>query len=486
EQHEYANAISKSADHLLTIINDILDFSKIEAGKLEFENIDFDLHIAVESTIDIITFKAHEKNLELSCFIDPKTPSFLRGDPTRLRQVLINLINNAIKFTDNGEIAIVVSFVKETDSHTILRFTVRDTGCGIPTDRMDRLFKLFSQVDASTTRQYGGTGLGLAISKQIAELMGGQIGVESEYGKGSTFWFTAVIEKQASSRHLAPLGDIENLRIMIIGLSSTSIHNLKSYLNSWHCQVEEINSAGEAVKRLQTAAAEGDPFKVALFDHNILKPNDIETLGQKIKSEPQLQSVHFVLLASIGNRGDAAYYREMGFGAYLVKPVKQTQLLNCLRIVTGKTELEEDATEHIVTKYTISEDHKQRVRILLTEDNVINQKIALHILEKKLGYQADIANNGKEALERLEGLDYDLVLMDCQMPELDGYDTTRVIRDEKSTVRNHKIPIIAMTANAMKGDREKCLEAGMDDYVTKPIEINELKNTIGKNLMLDT
>jgi signal transduction histidine kinase/CheY-like chemotaxis protein/HAMP domain-containing protein len=480
EQHEYAIAISESANYLFTIINDILDFSKIEAGNLECEDTDFDLLMAVESAIDIITFKAYEKNLELSCFIDPVIPTFLRGDPKRLRQVLIKLIYNAIKFTDNGEIAIGVSLDKETDSHATLRFTVRDTGVGIPTDHIDRLRKLFSQVDTSTAKQYGGSGLGLAISKQITVLMDGKIGVESEYGKGSTFWFTVVVKKQPPNQHLAPLGDIENLRIMIIGLSSTSIHNLKAYLNFWHCRVEEIDSTEEAVKKLQTAADEGDPFKVALLDHNILKPDDIETLGQEIKSNPQLRSVHFVMLASTGKRGNAAYYREIGFGAYLVKPVKQTQLLDCIRIVTEKTVDEKDTAEQIVTQYTMSEDHKQRIRILLTEDNVINQKIALRMLEKKLGYQIDIANNGKEALERLEGSDYNLVLMDCQMPELDGYDTTRVIRDEKSTVRNHKIPIIAMTANAMKGDRERCLEAGMDDYVTKPIDIKELKDTIGR------
>ncbi len=438
----------------------------------------------MESTIDITALNAHKKNLELSCFIDPTIPSFLRGDPTRLRQVLINLVNNAIKFTDDGKIAIGVSLDKETDSHATFKFTVRDTGCGIPADRMGSLFKLFSQIDTSTTRRNDGTGLGLVISKQITELMGGQIGVESKYGKGSTFWFTAVMEKQPSSRPLASLGDIKNLRIMIISENSTFRHILRTYLNSWHCRVEEVDSAENAVKKI-LSASERDPFKIALLDHNILKPDDVETLGQKIKSGPQLQKVHFVMLTSTNKRSDAAYFREIGFGAYLVKPVKQSQLLDCLRIVTGKTGVEKDTTEQIVTQYTISEDHKQRVRILLTEDNVVNQKIALHFLEKKLGYHTDLANNGKEALERLEDSDYNLVLMDCQMPEMDGYDTTRVIRNENSTVRNHKIPIIAMTANAMKGDREKCLEAGMDDYVTKPINIEQLKEVIGRNLIFD-
>ncbi len=485
EQSEFTDTIRDSADSLLTIINGILDFSKIEAGKLEIENINFDLRYTVENTIDIISAKAHDKNLVLSCFIDPDVPSLLCGDPGRLRQVLINLANNAIKFTEDGEINMRADILEETESNITLRFTIRDTGIGIPTDRMDRLFKLFSQVDASTTRQYGGTGLGLSISKRIVELMGGQIGVKSKYGEGSTFWFTIEAKKQSSARPHTPLDNLENLRVLIVDNFSTSIDVMKVYLKSWKCRVEEISSAEKVTEVILAAAAKGDPFDAALIDHNILTPDDVEALGRKIKADPQLQRVHFVMLASSGNRGDAGYFSKNGFGAYLSKPIKQTQLYDCLRIITGNIGVENSTSEQIVTQYTILEEHKQHVRILLAEDNVVNQKVALQLLRNKLGYHAELASNGKEALKLLEGSDYDMVLMDCQMPELDGYETTRVIRNENSAVRNHKIPIVAMTANAMKGDREKCIEAGMDDYLAKPINSATLKEVIAKNLKLE-
>ncbi len=484
EQCEYAETVRDSSNALLTIINDILDFSKIEAGKLEMENIDFDMHIVVESVIDIFSVRTEKKGLELSCFISPEVPSLLRGDPGRLRQVLINLTGNAIKFTNNGKVRISVTMAEEADSHVTVKFDVRDTGIGIPADRMERLFKSFSQADASTTRKYGGTGLGLSISKQIAELMEGKIGVESEEGKGSNFWFTAVFEKQPSGQQysLVELGDIKNMRILIIGEDSTSRHILNTYLGSWHCRVKEIDSAEEAITTLQNAVAENDPFKIILLD-NCVPKLDTENLAQRIKAEPQLQDVQLVILISVGMRGDAEHFQKLGFAAYLVKPIKQTLLLDCLRIVTGESASDrKDSSKRIVTRHSISEDHKRHIRILLAEDNTVNQKIALRILEKKLGYHADVVTNGKEAIESLERFDYDLVLMDCQMPEMDGYEAASTIRDQNSAVRNHIIPIIAMTANAMKGDREKCLEAGMDDYVTKPINVKKLADAIDRNL----
>jgi two-component system sensor histidine kinase/response regulator len=484
EQLDYAETVRSSSDALLTIINDILDFSKIEAGKLEMETIDFDLHIAVESTMDLFAVKAEKINIELSCFISPEVPSLLRGDPGRLRQVLINLTGNAIKFTKNGEVGISVTMDEETESHVTVRFAVRDTGIGIPADRMDRLFKSFSQADASTTRKYGGTGLGLTISKQISELMGGQIGVESEEGKGSNFWFTVVFGKQLSDKQKSPieLGDIKNMRILIIGENSTSRHILKTYLESWYCRVKEVDSADKVITTLQTFAAKGDPFKIILLDSCMLKL-DVEDLGRKIKAEPQLQNVQMVILVSVGKRGDADHFRKLGFAAYLITPIKQSQLFDCLSMVVGSSaNAGADTSKPIITRHSISEDHKQRVRILLAEDNIVNQKVVLGIVEKKLGYHADMVINGKEAIEHLEKKDYDLVLMDCQMPEMDGYEATRKIRDESSSVRNHKIPVIAMTANAMKGDREKCLEAGMDDYISKPVSIDKLADTIERYL----
>jgi PAS domain S-box-containing protein len=484
EQREYAETVRNSADSLLSIINEILDFSKIEAGKLEIENIDFDLGTTLDCIVDSISLKIEEKGLEFLSIVDPAVPLLLRSDPGRLRQVMINLINNAIKFTDNGEIAINVTLSEETETHATVRFAVKDTGIGIPADRMDRLFKSFSQVDASTTRKYGGTGLGLVISRQVTELLGGQIGVESEEGRGSTFWFTAVLEKQSSGRQPTPykLGDIANMRVMIVGEDSRSSNTLRMYLDSWHCRVEEVDSVEGAMSRLQAVATDGDPFKIVLLDHRMLQL-DVEALVRRIKTDLQLQDVHLVLLTSLGKRGDAEHYREIGFDAYLVKPLKQSMLYDCLQIVAGEDESvgKEDSMK-IITRHTITEDHKKRASILVVEDNLVNQKVALRILDKKLGYHADVVSNGREAIDSLKRLDYDLVLMDCHMPEIDGYEATRTIRDVNSTVRNHRIPIVAMTANAMKGDREKCLESGMDDYVTKPINVKKLADAIERNM----
>ncbi|KXK26323.1 MAG: hybrid sensor [Candidatus Brocadia sinica] len=484
EQHDYAETIRNCANSLLSIINDILDFSKIESGKLEMENIDFDLRIAVEGAIDILVIGAEKKGLEFSYFIDPEVPSLLRGDPGRLRQVLINLGNNAIKFTKDGEVAVSVTLDKETDSQVTLRFAVRDTGIGIPADRMKRLFQSFSQVDSSTTRMYGGTGLGLAISKQLAGMMGGQIGVESEEGKGSTFWFTAILEKQPSVRQRMPYepGVIENMRVLVVDDNHTNRRIFRAYLESWRCRVEEAASAEEAMKKLHVAVNEGNPFQIALLDRCMPKV-DGESLCKEIKADQQLKGLILLILTSIGMRGDAEYFKRLGFAAYLLKPVKQSQLLECLRIITGKTaSVGKDTPSQIVTRYSISEDHKRSLRILVAEDNVVNQKIILRILKKKFGYMADVVMNGKEAIESLERSDYNLVLMDCQMPELDGYEATHIIRNENSSVRNHNIPIIAMTASAMKGDREKCLEAGMNDYVTKPVNMQVLADAIKRNL----
>ena len=487
EQSEYAETVYSCGNSLLTILNDILDFSKIESGKMKMEHVDFDLHAAVDDIIDVFAIKIEEKKeFDFFCYTDPQIPSLLRGDPGRLRQVLVNLIANAIKFTNEGEVTINIKLDKETKSHATVRFDIIDTGIGIPEDMKNSIFQSFLQLDSSTTREYGGTGLGLAISKQIVELMGGQIGVESQEGKGSTFWFTVTFEKQFVVQHGNPLEirDIEYLRILIVDDNSTNRRIFGAYLDSWHCRFAEAVSAKEAMQKLRTAFSEGDPFKIALLDYCM--PNvDGVLLGKQIKADPQLKDLILVMLTSLGQRWDAVRFKKMGFAACLLKPVKQAQLLDSLKTVAGKaTSQKKVASREIVSRYSISQDYKERVRILLVEDNVVNQKMMFRLLDKKLGYQTDVVNNGKEAIDALENRDYNLVLMDCQMPDMDGYDATQTIRDPDSDVRNHKITIIAMTANAMEGDREKCLAAGMDDYIAKPVKLQKLSDVIEKTLSL--
>jgi len=481
EQRELTETIRNSGDSLLSIINDILDYSKIEAGKLDLEIIDFDLRVTMDEVSDLLAFKAHEKGLEYVSLIYSEVPSLLRGDPGRLRQILINLAGNAIKFTEKGEVAVRVSLKEENTTHATIRFSIIDTGIGIPRKRIDRLFKSFSQVDSSTTRKYGGTGLGLTISKQLSELMGGRIGVGSEEGKGSEFWFTAIFEKQPEGREekMVVPDDIKGKRILIVDDNATNRHIFQEQLKSWGCRYEEASNGAKALKELGHAVADKDPFEIAIID--MLMPEmDGETLGQKIKQDPDLTNTILVLMTSMGQRGDAKRFEDIGFAAYLTKPVKFSQLYDCLARVTGvKKETPEEHSAAIVTRHSLAEDQKHRVRILLAEDNNINQKVALNIL-KRLGYISDVVTNGKEAVKALERIPYDIVLMDCQMPGMDGYEATKKIRDSESKVLNRKTTVIAMTANAMKGDRENCLKAGMDDYLSKPVNPQELSDMLEK------
>ena len=483
EQRDYVETVSGSANALLTVINDILDFSKIEAGKLDLEILDFDLGITLEELDDILPVKPQEKGLEYTCLIEAEVPSLLRGDPGRLRQVLINLVGNATKFTSEGEVSLGVTVQEEQESRVILHFAVSDTGIGIPRDRIDSLFESFTQGDTSTTRRYGGTGLGLSISKQLVEIMGGQIGVESKEEKGSTFWFTAMFQKQPGGKERAvePAQDIRGKRILIVDDNVTSRFLLKKHLLSWHCRHDEAPDGETALISLRAAVEEGDPFELAILDMQ-MPGMDGEMLGREIKEDRSIRETLLVMMTSAGSRGDAARMQEIGFSAYINKPLKPSQLYDCLVTVLGGREDQEDSRpQPMVTRHSIAEERKRKTRILVAEDNPTNQKVVLAILAK-LGYRADAVANGQEALKALATVPYDLVLMDVQMPEMDGFEATQKIRDAKSKVRNHQIPIIAITAHAMKGDREKCLEAGMDDYVSKPVNPQDLAEAINRRL----
>ena len=480
EQLQYAETVRSSASALLTVINDILDYSKAEAGKLELEILDFNLRDLVEDLAELQAVTAFKKNLELACLVDRKVPVLVRGDAGRLRQVLTNLVSNAVKFTDKGEVVIQVRLEEENDSRAVIRLNVTDTGIGIPAHRKGRLFKSFSQVDASTTRKYGGTGLGLAISRQLVALLGGEIGVESSEGGGATFWFTAVLQKQVGKKSdMVITGHLKDKRVLIVDDNPTSRFILKEQLISFHCRPETAASGDEALKRLKEAAAAGRPFEIAILDMQ-MPVMDGETLGRKIQEDADLKPTIMVMLSSMGQRDDRSRFKEIGFADWLTKPVRQSQLLDCLVSVAGhRARTVSSRSEPMAVKDAGSGTRSANVRILLVEDNVVNQQVALHILEKS-GFNVDVAPNGRRALEAMKMVSYDLVLMDIQMPEMDGLEATSRIRGPQSGVRNHDVPIVAMTAHAMKGYAERCLAAGMNDYITKPVDPVQLVRKIKK------
>ncbi|MCK4302693.1 MAG: response regulator [Candidatus Eisenbacteria sp.] len=483
EQRQCAQTVANCAESLLGLINDILDFSKIEAGKLDLEVIDFDLATAVETVAGMVAIQAEAKGVELGCLVHPDVPQLLRGDPGRLRQVLANLLNNAVKFTKRGEVILRALPEKMTDTHATVRFTVTDTGIGIPKDRLERIFQSFSQVDASTTRRYGGTGLGLAICKQLIELMGGELEIESKEGKGSTFWFTLTFERQLEGQAtLVPIRrDLRGQRVIVVDDNATNRKIACAYLESWGCRHAEAPDAEQALSLLRDAAAAGDPFCLALLDMQ-MPGTDGEMLGRAIKADPAVRDTVLVMLTSADRRGDAARIHASGFAGYLTKPVKMMEIYDCLVAVRdGATEQREGAQQPLVPRNTLAEGKRRRPRILLVEDNAVNQMVALRVL-KRMGHYVDTASNGLKALQELERDSYDVVLMDIQMPEMDGFEATKVIRDPQSKVLSHDVPIIAMTAHAMKGDREKCLDAGMDGYVTKPIDAEGLAAAIEEQL----
>ena len=481
EQRQYAQLVRSSGEALLGILNDILDFSKIEARKLSLEVLDFDLRSTLEDTAELLAVKAQEKGLDLVCMIDPEVPVHLRGDPGRLRQIIINLGGNAVKFTHHGGVTLHTSLESQTDQQATLRISIHDTGIGIPPDKKELLFTPFTQADSSTTRKYGGTGLGLTISKQLVEMMGGHIDVESEVGQGTTFWFTAVFEKQALTHPTPPvlLADLTGVRVLVVDDHDTNRLLVTTLLKNWGCRYGEAAEGETALERLNEAFNAGDPYRVALLD--MLMPGmDGAELGSRIKENENLRETQLIMMTSLAERGDAARLTALGFAGYLTKPLRQSQFRECLAMVLGRSGVSAaKAPSGLITRHTVSEAQKQRARILLAEDNVTNQLVAVKILER-LGYRADVVANGLEVLSALKNIPYDLVLMDVQMPEMDGFQATQKIRSPHSEVRNHQIPIIAMTAHAMQGDRERCLDAGMNDYVTKPISRQALADALAK------
>jgi len=481
EQLDYAHTIKNSAEALLTIINDILDFSRAEAGQLELEAIEFDLRTTIEDTAELLAPRAQEKGLEVNLLIEPDVPDAVIGDPGRLRQVLTNLLGNAIKFTEEGEVTLGVEKLKENDTNVTLRMEVQDTGVGIAPEKLETIFDEFTQADPSTSRKYGGTGLGLAITKRLVEKMGGTIGVESGQGKGSTFWFTATFVKQPGPvvHSIERLAELRDKRVLVVDDNATNRKVLASMLSNWHCRHAEAPDASTAIAALREAAEAGDPFHVAVLDM-ALPDSSGEELGIAIKADPTIEDTILVMMTSVGQRGDAARLEKEGFAAYLTKPVRQSQFYDCLATVLGRRQPPAGPRRRsIVTRHSLSEDQRRRARILVVEDNPTNQKVVVAIL-KKLGYRPDLASDGQQAIEALRRQDYHLVLMDCQMPEMDGYEATRAIRSGSAGLENPNVPIIAMTAHAMAGEREKCLAAGMDDYVSKPIDPQTLADTIAR------
>lgn len=485
EQRDFVETIQSSGETLLTLINEILDFSKLEAGEVELEVLNFDLNTCIEEVADLLAANAHAKELELATLVYRNLPTQLRGDVGRLRQILTNLVGNAVKFTHTGEVVIQAALQTETDTTATITFSVVDTGIGIAPEAQAKLFKPFSQVDASTTRRYGGTGLGLAICRQLVELMGGQIGVESAEGRGSRFWFTLTFEKQLQSATFRPLRsqstpvdpieDFSQVRLLVVDDNVTNRKILRYQVSAWGMQVDEAESGAVALNRLRAMAIAGTPYDIALLDMQ-MPDLDGEMLGRQIKSDALIASTKLIMMSSLSLRSGAEQVLKLGFSAYLVKPVRQSRLLDCIvdALVqcraTPNASLLQESLQHPPACDRMLPSQSP-LKILLVEDNLVNQKVTLGQL-KQLGYQADVAEDGQEALHCLSLRAYDLVLMDCQMPVLDGYDTTQEIRRREGTNR-HTI-IIALTANAMKEDRDRCLQVGMDDYLSKPVLKDQL------------
>ncbi len=478
EQREYLDTIKKSANYLMAIINDILDYSKIEAEKIELVPIEFSLRDCIENSVDSLAIQAHGKGLELACYIPPEIPETIIGDPGRLRQIIINLVSNSIKFTEKGEIIVSVEEKSRTEKDIYLHFTVADTGVGIPKSKQRMIFDSFSQVDSSISRRFDGTGLGLAISSQLVELMRGRIWVESKVRQGSIFHFTANfgLQKRLKEKPIpAIIADLKSLSVLIVDDNATNRRILKRMLIKWRMKPTDVSTGKEALAAIRRAKNKGKSFDLILID-SFMPEIDGFTLASKIKQNKKLTKPIVMMLTSAGRRGDAARCQKLGISAYLLKPIKASELLEAIFLALG-TSSKQRKSLNLITRHSIRESLPP-MDILLAEDNIINQKVTIFML-KKHGHKVTVALDGREVLKALENKKFDLILMDVQMPNMDGFQAATSIREKEEKTGSH-IPIVAMTAHAMKGDQQRCLKAGMDDYLAKPLDPEELYKVINK------
>jgi PAS domain S-box-containing protein len=476
EQREFVGLAKASADSLLAVIDDILDFSKIEAGKLEFAVLDFHVRGALEDAIKTLSLRAHEKGLELTCSVGPDVPDAVVGDPGRLRQVVVNLIGNAIKFTEQGEVTLQVERESQTESDVRLHFVVTDTGMGIPAGKRQSIFEPFTQADGSMTRKYGGTGLGLTISARLVESMGGRIWVESEPGSGSSFHFTANLGRQTvpAADSASEAVDLRDLSVLVVDDNATNRLILQETLRSWRMKPTTVDGGRVALAALNAAKDSGDPFPLLILDAG-MPGLDGFSVAERIQKDPKLAGATIMMLTSVGRRGDAARCLQLGIAAYLTKPIKQSELLEAIHLALGKP-WPKDGRHSLVTRHSLRENRRP-LSILLVEDNLVNQAVVVRLLTRQ-GHSVSVAENGRTALVALEQ-SFDLVLMDVQMPEMDGFEATALIREKEKASGGH-VPIIALTAHAMKGDQERCLAAGMDDYLCKPLNPTALFEAIDR------
>ncbi|MGR3176590.1 MAG: response regulator [Candidatus Anammoxibacter sp.] len=482
EDHkQYVKTVRNSAVWLVTLVNDILDFSKIEAGKLEIKKMDFDLRAMIEGVSTLFSHNADEKEIELACLVHSNLPVMVRSDPWRLRQILINLVSNALDHAEKGEVLIQTTLDEETDTHAKVRFVVSDNGVGISKAEIGNLFKPFSQADALISRKHSGTGLGLAISKQICELMDGEIGVESEQGKGAKFWFTIPLEKQKNVNPVVPLSSdqVSGLSVLIIADKDVNYKVLSHYLSSWGCKFGSAANGTEAVDTLRKNVGTSSEYQLVLADYQATDTS-VEELAQTIKGDPSLQTVRLILMTSLAKRGDANRVHEAGFSAFLTKPIKKDQLFDCVATVMGFQYVpSEEEKPDLVTRHSLVEQVRgDRARILLVEDNIVNQTLAVSVLEKAR-YHVDIAIDGLEAVKAVKAHFYDAVLMDCEMSKMNGYEATKEMRKIDSYAKY--VPIIAVAATSTKPeDKENCLKIGMNDYLAKPYRPKELLDIVSK------